>query len=200
MPAVPRERMTESRYLELERESAEKHEYVNGERYAMAGGTPLHAAIAANVVAALKAALRGTGCGVASSDLRVHVPSTRFYTYPDVTVVCGRIETLPGDESVVTNPTLLVEVLSPHTEAHDRGAKFSHYERLASLAEYLLVSADGTRLEHFRRVEHGQWLRTVVDARDAQDGVLELPTLQITLSLRDVADGLEIFMPADPQA
>ncbi|UJR79420.1 Uma2 family endonuclease [Sandaracinus amylolyticus] len=187
------QRVSESEYLALERTSVEKHEYVNGEMFAMAGGTPLHAAIAANLAGALRNALRGKPCGVASSDLRVHVRSTGLYTYPDLTVVCGRVELHPEDDTVITNPTLIVEVLSKTTEAYDRGAKFAHYEHIPSLAEYLLVSADARRLEHYRRLDTGQWLRTVVDANDTPEGTLELPTLAARIAIADILEGLAIF-------
>lgn len=193
MSAGPHEAMSEARYLELERTSLDKHEWIAGERYAMAGGTPMHAAICANVTSALRSALRGKGGGVASSDLRVHVPRTKFHTYPDVTVVCGRIETLATDETVILNPSLLVEVLSSSTEAYDRGAKFAHYERIPTLSEYLLVSADGRRLEHFRRIETGQWIRSVASIDEGTESVLSLPTFGISLAIADVIYGLEIF-------
>jgi Uma2 family endonuclease len=196
MALAPRERMTESDYLALERSSLEKHEYVNGERFGMAGGTPLHAAICANVARALGNALRGKGCGVASSDLRVHVPQTHLYTYPDVTVVCGRIETLATDDTVIVNPALIVEVLSESTEAYDRGAKFAHYERLPSLSGYLLVASDGRRLEHFQRVPGDRWLRSVLDAREQPSGSLALEPLGIAVAIADVVEGLDIFAPA----
>lgn len=193
MSEAPQRHVTEAEYLALERTSEVRHEYVNGEMHAMAGGTPLHAAIAANLTAALRVALRGSDCGVASSDLRVHVRATGFYTYPDLTVVCGRVERHPEDDTVILNPTLVAEVLSPSTEAYDRGAKFRHYERIQTLAEYLLVAADGRRLEHFRRLPTGQWLRTVVDASDEGDHVLELPSVRASIRLEDVTDGLDIF-------
>lgn len=104
--------MTYAEYLELERRSEEKHEYLRGEVWAMAGGTPGHAKIAANVTGALIAALRGKPCGVFSSDLRVRVTETDRSTYPDVTVICGKREAAADDENAVVNPTLIVEVLS----------------------------------------------------------------------------------------
>lgn len=196
MNPAPSCEMSEAAYLAFERRSEEKHEFLRGQVYAMAGGTPLHAAIAMNVGSALRAALRGTSCGVASSDLRVHVPKTSLYTYPDLTVICGRVEVHPEDDTVVLNPRLLVEILSPTPEAYDRGAKFAHYERIPSLAEYLLVTADGRRLEHFRRIAAetpSQWVRSVVDANDEPDGALALPCLGIELRVADVLDGLELF-------
>ncbi len=193
MSDAPRRRVSEAEYLAEERRSAVRHEYVNGEMYAMAGGTPLHAAIAANLARVLGNALRGGTCGIASSDLRVHVASTGLYTYPDLTVVCDRIERHPKDETVIVNPTVVVEVLSDTTEAYDRGAKFRHYEHIPTLKEYLLVSADGRRFEHFRRLERGQWLRTVVDADEDPEGILDLPSVSAQIAISEVSDGLDIF-------
>lgn len=134
-------------------------------------------------------ALVGSRCGVASSDLRVHVRGAGLYAYPDLTVVCDRVQRHPEDETVIVNPTLIVEVLSASTEAYE----FRHYEHIPSLAEYLLVSADGRRLEHFRRLESDQWLRTVADADDDPESALELPALGARIALRDLLQGLEIF-------
>lgn len=149
--------MTYAQYLELERGSLEKHEYLRGQVWAMAGGTPSHAQIAANVTAALSAALKGRPCGAFSSDLRVRVVETDRSTYPDVTVVCGKRQLAPDDENAVVNPTLIVEVLSDSTEASDRGEKFAHLQRLPSLKEYVLVSQREQRVEVFRRGEGATW-------------------------------------------
>lgn len=149
--------MSHAQYLELERRSEEKHEYLRGEVWAMAGGTPSHARIAANVIGTLIAALRGKPCGVFSSDLRVRVVETDRSTYPDVTVICGKREIAADDENAVVNPTLIVEVLSDATEASDRGEKFAHLQRLASLQEYVLVSQREQRVEVFRRGEGATW-------------------------------------------
>lgn len=149
--------MTYAQYLELERASLEKHEYLGGQVWAMAGGTPSHAKIAANITAALSAALKGRPCGAFSSDLRVRVVETDRSTYPDVTVVCGKRQLAPDDENAVVNPTLIVEVLSDSTEASDRGEKFAHLQRLPSLKEYVLVSQREQRVEVFRRGEGATW-------------------------------------------
>jgi Uma2 family endonuclease len=147
----PKPRMTYAEYLALEKRSAEKHEYLRGEVWAMAGGTPTHAKLQVNVSSALSAALRGRPCGVYSSDLRVRVQATDRSTYPDVTVVCGKRETASDDEDAVVNPVVIVEVLSASTEASDRGEKFAHYQRLPSLMEYVLVNHEKQRVEVFRR-------------------------------------------------
>ena len=189
MDAAPRVRFTERDYLEREHASETKHEFINGEIVAMAGGSPAHAQIAAKVIGALIQRLRGGPCNVFTSDLRVNVADTGLYTYPDVTVICGPTELRPGDSTTVLNPTLLVEVLSAATELHDRGAKWAHYRHIASLREYLLVSQDSHHVEHFRRVETG-WLLTEYDA----GAVLPLPALGIEVPVAEIYQGVELVV------
>jgi Uma2 family endonuclease len=170
-------------YLRLEDESAVKHEFLDGVVWAMAGGTPEHAAIAANIIAALGARLRGRPCRVYSSDLRVRVRATGLCTYPDVTVVCGKQETDADDKknSTVINPRVLVEVLSPTTEAYDRGEKLEHYKQITSLEEIVLVAHEEPRLEIWRR-EGGHWILEV--ARTS--GSVVLRTIDCELPLEEV--------------
>ncbi|MBX3249690.1 MAG: Uma2 family endonuclease [Myxococcales bacterium] len=148
-------RMTYPEYLELERASATKHEYVNGEVYAMAGGSPEHARLAMRLGALITVALGGRPCAVFSSDARVRVERTSRSTYPDLSVVCGTLERASDDPDAIVNPCVLVEVLSETTEASDRGDKWAHYQRLDSLAEYVLVSQREPRVELYRRAERG---------------------------------------------
>lgn len=147
--------MSYAEYLAFEREAQTKHEYVNGHVYAMAGGSTEHARLAARVIAQLVAGLAGRSCEVFSSDLRVRNLETGRSTYPDVSVICGRIERAPDDEHAATNPTLVVEVLSDSTETQDRGDKWRHYQRIASLATYVLVAQDEPHVEVYRRAEQG---------------------------------------------
>lgn len=151
-PAVPY-----AEYVARERTSAQKHEYLGGEILAMAGGTPRHASLAAAFASELRAALRGRPCTVYSSDLRVRVQATGMATYPDVTVVCGHLETDAEDPDAVVNPALVVEVLSDSTEAHDRGEKAAHYRHVPSLREYVFVTQQHPRVEVYRRNEAGRW-------------------------------------------
>lgn len=150
--------MTYAAYLEAEARSERKHEYLRGEVYAMAGGTPEHAALIAAVSTELSVALRGHPCRVYSSELRVRVEATDLSTYPDVVVVCGALETAGEDPNAATNPVLIVEVLSDSTEAYDRGDKFAHYRRLPNLREYLLVSQSKPLLESYRKSSEGVWM------------------------------------------
>jgi Uma2 family endonuclease len=149
-------------YLALEEKSVTKHEWLDGVLYdlearGMAGGTPDHAGLSAAVTILLGLQLRGRPCRAFSSDLKVRVPATGLSTYADLTVVCGKLETAAEDANAVTNPTLLVEVLSDSTEAYDRGEKFAHYRRLPSLREYVLVSQHTPRIEVWRKNEGGRW-------------------------------------------
>ncbi|XXT19861.1 Uma2 family endonuclease [Sorangium sp. So ce429] len=148
---------TYAEYLDQERASPTKHEFLAGEIFDMAGGTPEHARLAARVTVALGAQLGRCPCEVFSSDLRVRVLETGLATYPDVSVVCGQLARDPEDKDAVVNPLVLVEVLSDSTEAYDRGEKFAHYRRIPSLKEYVLVSQAHRRIEVFRRNEDNTW-------------------------------------------
>ncbi len=154
---------TFAEYLALEAASPTRHEYVNGEIFAMAGGTPDHSALAASVIHLLTAALIDRPCRVYTSDLRIRVLATGLGTYPDVSVACGSIEHDPEDANTLVNPVVLVEVLSDSTEAYDRGEKFAHYRRIPSLRDYLLVSQHTARIDHYRRNDDGTWTLTPVE-------------------------------------
>jgi Uma2 family endonuclease len=149
--------MTYAAYLAAEEVSETRHEYLRGEVFAMAGGTPEHAALMAAISAELIVALRGRPCRVYSSELRIRIDATDMSTYPDVSVVCGELKTSTIDRNAATNPILIVEVLSDSTEAYDRGEKFSHYRRLPSLREYLLLSQHQPRIESYRKNAQGVW-------------------------------------------
>jgi Uma2 family endonuclease len=149
--------MSYADYVAAEVAAEEKHEYLRGDIYAMAGGTLEHAALAAALIRDLGAALRDKPCRAFSSDARVRIEATDMTTYPDVSVVCGKIERAPGDANAIVNPTLLCEVLSDSTEAYDRGAKASHYRHIPWLREYVLVSQSEPRVEVQRRNASGHW-------------------------------------------
>ncbi|MEO8177330.1 MAG: Uma2 family endonuclease [Deltaproteobacteria bacterium] len=149
----------------------------------MAGETPEHAALATAVAVRLSVALDGKPCPVFGSDLRVRVEATDSSTYPDVTVVCGKLERSALDPNAAVNPVLLVEVLSDTTEAYDRGEKFAHYQRIDSLREYLLVSQRRPLFELYRKSEAGQWMLLEASGGD----VLQLESLAgASLAVDDV--------------
>ena len=146
--SLARQRITPQEYLALERASEVRHEYFNGSVYAMAGAKERHNLVTSNVSGELHARFKGRGCKVHSSDMRVKVDTTGLYTYPDVVALCGPARFEDDEQDTLVNPALIVEVLSPPTEAYDRGEKFAHYRRIASVTDYLLISPDRLRVEH----------------------------------------------------
>jgi Uma2 family endonuclease len=168
-------------YLRLERESDEKHEWLDGVLYAMAGGTYEHGRLAAALIRELGIALRGMPCNVLSSDVRVRILATRRATYPDVAVVCGKPEHPPDDPHAILNPTVLVEVLSDSTEKGDRGDKWAHYQHLESLREYVLVSQSEPRIEVFSRSGEG-WAYRAYERGTS----FMLPSLAASISVDEV--------------
>ncbi len=178
---VPLHHYSYQDYLSHEEAANTKHEFLNGEIYAMAGGTPEHGAIAMNIGAALIAQLRGQGCRVQSSDVRIRVLATGLATYPDVSVVCGHAELDPLSRITITNPILLVEVLSPSTADYDRGEKLDHYKQIPSLREVVLVSHDARMLEVWRRDERDAW-----SSQQITNGTVTLSSVSATLALDDV--------------
>ena len=157
MAQLARSRFTFAEYVRLEAESRVKHEFLDGVAYAMAGGTPAHAAIAMAIGAALSVQLSGRRCRVFSSDLRIRAGVTGLATYPDVTVICGGIASDPDDASTALNPTVVVEVASPSTEGYDRGEKLAHYKTIAELREVVIAAHDRPQLEVHRREADGSW-------------------------------------------
>lgn len=184
---APRHRYSYAEYLALEEGSPIRHEFLDGEIYAMAGGTPTHAALAATIIRIVGAQLP-FGCRAYTSDLRVRVPETGLSTYPDVAVICGKTLRAADDALAVTNPVLLVEVTSPSTEEYDHGEKLRHYQSLASVREVLLVSFREPHLVLHRRGPDGTWITS--EARSAQTVVLD--SVAARLSVDDVyREGLE---------
>ncbi len=157
-------------YLALEASSNVKHEFLDGQIYAMAGGTPEHAALAAAVIGLLFPQLRNGPCRAYDADLRIRILDTGLSTYPDVTVVCGRPERDAKDEQAVTNPTLVVEVTSRSTEDYDRGDKLEHYKRIPSLAQVVIVSHRERSVDLWTRNADGTW--TSATAREGSVAVL----------------------------
>jgi Uma2 family endonuclease len=144
-------------YLALEEASNVKHEFLDGEIYAMAGGTPTHAALSMTMGVVLHQQLRGRSCRVFSSDLRVRVLATGLATYPDVTVVCGELEVDPANRDTAVNPRVVVEVLSDSTEQYDRGVKLQHYRQIPTLGAVVLVWQHERRIEVWERDDTGTW-------------------------------------------
>jgi len=183
MSSLPNYYLSPEEYLVIERQAEYKSEYVDGVMYAMAGGSERHNLIAGNLVTALNIQLRKAPCKVYPSDLKVRVPNSKRFFYPDVSVVCGEVQFADDEKDVVLNPLLVVEVLSDSTAAFDRGKKFQSYQQIESLQEYLLVSQDEYVVEHYLRQENGHWLYTKVSGLEE---TLILPALKSQLALSDI--------------
>ena len=171
------------RYLEAERRAETKSEYLAGQVFPMTGASLEHNLIVVNLILVIGTQLKGRPCQVLPSDMRLHIPATGLYTYPDVTVVCGTPELEDEHFDTLLNPTVVIEVLSPSTERWDRGRKAEHYRSIPSLQEYLLVSQDAPRIEQYRRHGEREWVLT--DAIGTEDRV-ELASIGCVLALRDV--------------
>ena len=178
--------LTEEQYLAVERAAEFKSEFLDGVMYATSGGSPRHSSLAVNVVAQRHATLRGSQCKPFNSDLRVRV-SPRMYAYPDVSVVCGKLQ-LADEKDVLLNPIVIFEVLSPSTEQYDRGVKFQLYRTIPSLREYILVDQNRVQVEQYVYQDASTWI-----LRDHQglDAELKLDSIGASLPLRLIYDGVD---------
>lgn len=188
MTPQPKRYITEEQYLEFEQSSVLKHEYYNGEIYAMTGGTESHNLLGGNAHAALHAQLRRRPCKVYNSDQKIKVVATGLHTYPDVTVVCGQPEFIDRPRLTLLNPTVIIEALSPSTERYDRGMKFQHYRTIPTLQDYILISQDSHRVEHYIRQENNEWLLREAIGIEAQ---VIIRSIDCTLTLEDVYEKVE---------
>jgi Uma2 family endonuclease len=185
MATRPHPSLTSQEYLALERKASFRSEFYEGQAFAMAGASEGHVLIVLNVASEVRARLRETPCRVYANDMRVKVAATGLYTYPDVIGLCDPPSFEDDRRDTLLNPALVVEVLSPSTEAYDRGRKAEHYRRIPSLREYLLVAQDAVHVELYRREDQDRWL---LAEANGLDGVLHLASVGCDLSLRDVYD------------
>ncbi|MDB9496568.1 Uma2 family endonuclease [Spirulina major CS-329] len=182
--------MSPSEYLHWEAEQNHRHEYINGEICAMTGGTLAHNSITLNLAAALKAHLRGKPCKVFMADAKLQINET-VYVYPDVAVTCDRRDLEATQQ--IQHPKLIIEVLSPGTEAKDRGRKFYHYRRLPSLLEYCLVTPDAQQVECYRLNDRGKWELTTYSADETD--TLTLTTVGLDCPFSRVYE--DVVLPTD---
>ena len=184
-------RLTPEEYLAIEDAAEFKSEFHEGEMFAMSGGSYDHSAIATNVTTYLQIRLQGRPCRPLNTEMRLHVPDTTFYAYPDASVVCGSPQYAANSRTTIVNPTLIVEVLSPSTERYDRTAKFWHYQQLTTLQDYVLVTQDAPQVERFSR-QGDQWLYTAYKGLESS---LPLPVLSIEIPLREIYEDVEFSSP-----
>ena len=176
------QKYTLEEYLELERTSEERWEFWDGHVWAMAGASANHERIVVNAASHLKALL-GRGCSVFGSNLKTIVPDYTPYRYPDITALCGKanIERIGGMDAL-TNPQLIIEILSPSTEAFDRRHKFTYYKSIPSFTEYLLIATDQANITHYSK-QSDEWLFTEARGMDAK---LSIPTFNVSMLLSEI--------------
>lgn len=194
--SLPQERVRYSveEYLALEREAEERHEYLDGEIYEVAGESPAHGAICTNLVGIVHGQLLGTPCQAFSKDTKIRsgpaLQSRRatkgLFSYPDLIVVCGELKFHDEHRHVILNPKVIIEVLSPATEKSDRDVKWERYQTwLPDLEDYVIVSQDRPKIEDYRRDERGQWIYSRVSGLE---GVVQLASIKCSLPLSGVYD------------
>lgn len=184
------QKMSPTEYLVMERASLVKHQYMDGEVFAMAGGSRAHNLLVANLITEIRNQFRNRPCEVYPSDMRVKITTTGLYTYPDVVIACPpEFEDEHGD--TLLNPCIIFEILSPSTEGYDRGKKFEHYRRIESLQSYILISQEEILVEHFsRHKDRNRWWLTEFRA----GSILQLETINCEISLEEMY--LKVFPSA----
>ena len=185
MASLPEHFLTPEQYLAIERKAAYKSEYLDGVMVAMAGGSERHNLIVANLIISIGVQLKGRSCRVYPSDLKVRVPNSTKFFYPDVSVVCGETQFASDHKDVILNPALIVEVLSESTAPFDKGKKFLSYQQIDSLQECLFVWQDEMLVEKYARQSNDSWLYTKIGG---VDGLVGLPAINCEAALRDIYD------------
>ncbi|MEW5958107.1 MAG: Uma2 family endonuclease [Chloroflexota bacterium] len=179
---------TPEEYLALEEAADYKSEYYQGEIFAMSGGSANHNRIAGNLYLALREALEARSCEVFITDMRLLVKKKGLYTYPNVMVVCSQLEFVQGRSDTLSNPVVIVEVLSESTQAYDRGAKFELYRAIETLQDYALIDQGRAHVEYFHKLEDGRWLLTEFNELEA---VLKLESLGVEIPLSRIYQRVE---------
>jgi Uma2 family endonuclease len=193
MSVQPLQHWSPAEYLAFERGHPSKHEFVDGRIFLQAGASRNHALIGTNVTSSLHQQLRLRPCMVYGSDMRVAIPQARRYVYPDITVLCEPANFEDPLEDTLTNPTVIIEILSPSTERYDRGKKFQAYQTIESFQEYLLIAQDAIVVEHFVRRSDKLWTFEVITDPTA---VISLASIECTLRVEDIYEKI-VLPPAD---
>ncbi len=182
--------MTEEEYLAMEEKALEKHEYYQGETFAMSGSKVPHNTIAGNLFRDIAVHLHKKKCRPFNSDQRVYIEKNGIFTYPDLSVVCGKTETRKDDNWNITNPSVIIEILSPSTKNYALGDKFKLYRNLPFLQEYILIDSEAVSIEAFCITEQGFW--ELKEYKHANDSLL-IKTIQLILSVTDIYKDTELI-------
>jgi Uma2 family endonuclease len=194
--SLPRRELlyTPEEYLEMERASETRHEYIDGYIYEMAGESLSHSRLCISIAAEVRNALRGTPCEALSPNMKVRTGDARTFSYPDLSVVCGEPLFHDKHKDVLLNAVAIFEVLSPSTEKHDRGEKFMRYRNfIESLTDYVLITQHAPIVEHFARQQNGGWLMQTYTGLDA---TFVLPNINCEIALRDLYERV-VFPPVE---
>lgn len=183
--------MTEIEYLMFERTSTIKHEYYHGHIYAMTGAKEAHNIIAGNTIATLHGQVRHKPCRIYPSDMRVKVLETGLNTYPDITILCGQPHFTDTVHDTVTNPIVIIEILSPSTERYDRGLKFKNYRTISTLMDYILIAQDQPHIENYARQEDGRWALQEAVGKEAS---LLITSIECVLRLEDIYEKVDFVI------
>lgn len=176
-------------YLTFERGSQEKHEYYKGEVFAMSGAGPRHNIIFSNLFGEIVQKLKGKGCQPFGSDMRLHIPESTLFTYPDISIYCGSLNDELEEDNAI-NPTVLIEILSPSTRDYDRGGKFKLYRQIPTLKEYVLVDTESVLVEAFRVNQSGHW--ELVEYK-VLDDILTLHSVSLSVALKEIYRGTKLL-------
>jgi Uma2 family endonuclease len=187
--AYGKQKLSIEEYLQFEKESIEKHEYYQGEIFAMAGASKRHVKIHSNLFISLGSLLKGKSCQPYGSDLRIHIPENTLFTYPDLAVICNDLISSDLDQDSFILPTIIFEILSPSTMQYDRGEKFRLYREIPSLKEYILIDSESINIEAFRINEKGFW---ELHEYKSIDDALVLVFLQISIPVKDIYEGTKL--------
>ncbi len=179
--------VSQEEYLESERAATEKHEYYQGEVFAMGGAPGNHNEIFSNLFGEIAPKLKGKGCKPYGSDLRIHIPKNSLYTYPDISIICGDKKYTDDKFDTVTNPSVIIEVLSRSTRNYDRLEKFSLYRDILTLQEYILVDSQRVHIEKYARNANNTW---ELSDHDSLQEILAIVTVNISISIKDIYHGL----------
>jgi Uma2 family endonuclease len=190
--AYGKKKFTIEEYLEYENASVEKHEYYQGEIFAMSGSKVSHNTIAVNLTVLLGQKLKGSSCKPFNSDQRIYIPENTLFTYPDISIVCGEIITKDNDDWNILNPSVIIEVLSPSTKSYDRGNKFKLYRDIPSLKEYILVDSEIVSVEVFRLNDNIHW--ELEEYKKVEDALL-VKTVQLSIPLIEIYEGTKLLIP-----
>jgi len=188
MSTQPRTLLTPEEYLEIERRAEYKSEYYRGEMFAMAGARAAHNLVNSNSLRELSNQLRSGPCQVYSSDMRVHIPATGLYTYPDLVAACDKPQFIDDEFDTLLNPLVIGEVVSPSTEVYDRTEKFEHYQTIPSLMEYLLLSSERMHADLFTRASDGKW---VLSTASKPEESIVFASIPCRLVLKDLYEKVE---------